>query len=423
MILRSLLLSASLLAAPAALVTPVVAQDAPATDSANVHGIVAVVNDDIVSTHDLRQRVLFLLATTGAAQDEASLARLQQQALRSLVDERLQLQESEKYDQTISDAQIDRRVGQLISRNNLSPEDVQQRLAAVGVSLSTLRDQVRSEIAWQRIVNGLFGSRIRISDAQISETITRLSANASEPSYRVAEIYIEATPDIGGQEGAMEGARAMITQLQEGAPFPLLARQFSSAPSAAKGGDVGFVRKGELRPEIDAVLDTLEPGGISEPITVPGGVYVVALLEKNEDEADTVYRLRQINIPNADITDPDAVVAQFADYRTRFTSCDTLEDDVAEVEGLATADMGEIKASDMQEEILSRVSPLEAGQLSEPIQTPQGVVALMVCSREVTGKSIPTRQEVEDRLIDQQIAQASKRHLRDLRRQASIVTR
>ena len=418
MILRPLLLSASLLAA-----APALAQDAPAPNPATTHAIVAVVNDDIVSTHDLRQRVLFLLATTGAAQDEASLARLQQQALRSLVDERLQLQESRKYDQTISDAQIDRRVAQLISRNNLSPEEVQQRLAAVGVSLSTLRDQVRSEIAWQRIVNGLFGSRIRISDAQISETINRLSANAGEPSYRVAEIFIEATPDIGGQDGAMEGARAMITQLGEGAPFPLLARQFSSAPSAAKGGDVGFVRRGELRPEIDSVLDTLEPGGISEPITVPGGVYVVALLEKQQDEADTVYRLRQINLPNDRITDADAAVAQFAEFRTRFTSCDTLEDDVRGVEGLDTADMGEIKASDMQEEILSRVSPLEPGQLSEPIQTPQGVVALMVCEREVTGTSIPTRQEVEDRLIDQQIAQASKRHLRDLRRQASIVTR
>ena len=418
MILRSLLLSASLLTASAAS-----AQDAPASDPANVHGIVAVVNDDIVSTHDLRQRVLFLLATTGAAQDEASLARLQQQALRSLVDERLQMQESDKYDQTISDEQIDRRVAQLISRNNLSPEEVQQRLAAVGVSLSTLRDQVRSEIAWQRIVNGLFGSRIRISDAQISETINRLSANASEPSYRVAEIYIEATPDIGGQEGALEGARAMITQLQEGAPFPLLARQFSSAPSAANGGDVGFIRKGELRPEIDAVLDTLEPGGLSEPIVVPGGVYVVALLEKNEDEADTVYRIRQINMPIDNISDADTAVAQFEGFRTQFTSCDTLEDDVEAVEGLSTADMGEIKASDMQEDILTRVAPLEPGQLSTPIQTPQGLVALMVCDREVTGKSIPTRREVEDRLTNQQVAQASKRHLRDLRRQATIVTR
>jgi len=78
-------------------------------------------------------------------------------------------------------------------------------LAAAGVSIETLRDQVRSEIAWQRIVNGLYGSRIRISDAQIDETLNQITANASKPNYRVSEIYIEASPEIGGIEGALEG--------------------------------------------------------------------------------------------------------------------------------------------------------------------------------------------------------------------------
>ena len=48
------------------------------------HGIAAVVNDDIVTVHDLRQRVFFMLATTGAKTDEATLRRLQSQALNNL---------------------------------------------------------------------------------------------------------------------------------------------------------------------------------------------------------------------------------------------------------------------------------------------------------------------------------------------------
>ena len=410
MTIRSILLAGAV--ALTALAAPAHAQES--------HGIVAVVNDDIVSTHDLRQRVLFLLATTGAQRDEASLARLQSQALRSLVDEKLQMQESEKYDQTISDAQINQSVQRLISRNNLSPEEVVQQLASVGVGLETLRDQVRAEIAWQRIVNGLFGSRIRISDAQIDETVARLTASSAKPSYRVAEIYIEATPDIGGMDGAMEGARAMIAQVNEGAPFPLLARQFSSAPSAAKGGDVGYVQAGELRPEIDRVIQTMESGTISEPIQVPGGVYVVAVVDKRVSESDTTYRLRQIN---AQGTDSDALEAQFRGYKTVFTSCDTLEEQADAIPGVDSADMGEVKASEMDEQILSRLSDLSENQLSDPIVTPQGVVALMVCGAEVSGTGIPTRNEVEDRLLDQQLAQASRKHLRDLRRKASIVTR
>jgi len=60
----------------------------------------------------------------------------------------------------------------------------------------------------------------------------------------------------------MEGANAMIAQVKGGAPFPLLAQQFSSAASAAKGGDIGWVREGELRPEIDSVIRQMEDGSL-----------------------------------------------------------------------------------------------------------------------------------------------------------------
>ena len=50
------------------------------------HGIAAVVNNDIVTTHDLRQRTLFMIATTGVKRDEESISRAQQQALKNLVD-------------------------------------------------------------------------------------------------------------------------------------------------------------------------------------------------------------------------------------------------------------------------------------------------------------------------------------------------
>ena len=387
------------------------------------HGIAAVVNDDIVTTHDLRQRVLFMLATTGVERNEETLQRIQAQALRNLVDEKIQIQESDKYEQTIGDREIDQSVARLIGRNGLDPQVVAQQLASAGISINTLRDQVKSEIAWQRIVNGLYGSRIRISDAQIDETLNRLTANASKPSYRVAEIFIEATPDIGGLDGAMEGARAMIAQAQQGAPFGLLAQQFSSAPSAANGGDVGWVHEGELRPEIDEVLVQMEKGNISNPIQVPGGVYVIVLADKQVSSSDAIYRLKQINYTTETPERREAAKGDLLALQGKLTSCDTLEEDAAEIEGLNTADMGELRASEMSEQILSILENVDVGSLSDPVDTGPGVASILVCSRDVTGSNVPTRNEVEDRLIDQQLAQASRRHLRDLRRQATIVVR
>lgn len=383
------------------------------------HGIAAVVNSDIVTIHDLRQRVLFMLATTGAETDEATLQRLQTQALRNLVDEHLQMQESAKYEQTISDEEVNQRVAQLLSRNGADPRELIANLSAAGVSIETLRDQVRSEVAWQRIVNGLYGSRIRISDAQIDETLNQITANASKPNYRVAEIYIEASPEIGGMDGAMEGANAMITQIQGGAPFPLLAQQFSSAASAARGGDVGWVRQGELRPEIDEVIQQMEPGSVSRPIQVPGGVYVVALVEMRISEADTLYKLKQVTVTDAF----EAAKSRLIELRDAVTSCDTLEEDVAGFENTEAADMGELKASEISDEIAAALEKTDVGGLSDAFERPDGATSIMVCEREATGSDIPTRDAIEDRLLDQQLAQASKRALRDLRRQATLVVR
>jgi len=420
MIIRHRLLTGAM----AAILASSVLFTAPQTAAQqNPHGIVAVVNDDIITTHDLRQRVLFMVATTGVERNEETLARIQQQAIKNLVDEHIQMQEAKKFDQTIDDDEVNQSMVQLIGRNGLDPDDVQTKLNSVGVSLETLQDQVRSEIAWQRIINGLYGSRIRISDAQIDETMTRISANASKPSFRAAEIYIEATPDIGGIDGAMEGARAMIAQVNEGAPFPLLAQQFSSSPTAAKGGDLGFVREGELRPEIDAALKTMEKGSISDPIQVPGGVYVIALLDKQISESETVYKLKQVNFI---AETPDAMAeakAKLLGLKDDLTDCATLGSDYKDIEGLNFADMGEVKASDMNDLILDALSTTDVGGLTDPIETPQGAVAVFVCDRRVTGSNVPTRDEVENRLIDQQLAQASKRHLRDLRRNSTIVAR
>jgi len=387
------------------------------------HGIAAVVNDDIVTTYDLQQRARFMMATTGVEPDEASQRRILQQAMRNLVDEKLQIQEAKKYDQTISDESVDRGVQRLIARNGIDVNEFAQRLAGAGIGMGTLQDQIRAEIAWQRIIGGLYGSRIRISDAQIDETVNRLTANANKPSYNVTEIYIEATQDIGGMEGAMQGAEAMIAQLQQGAPFDVLARQFSSAATAAQGGNVGWVREGELREELNSVITQMEKGAVAPPIMVPGGVNVIGLVDKKVSTSETFYTLNSLNFGTENESEIPAARTAIKNARNVAQSCETLKDDVAEIDGLITNSMGEIKSSDLTDDILAILSNTNVGEISEPLETPNGLVSLMVCERDLRGSDIPSREQVEDRLLNQQEAQASRRHLRNLRRNATIVTR
>ncbi len=387
------------------------------------HGIAAVVNDDVITTYDLRQRSLFMMATQGIEPTDESKRRILAQAMRNLVDEKLQIQESKKYEQTISTEAVNNGVRNLISRNGISIEEFAQRLAASGISMSTLQDQIRAEIAWQRIIGGLYGSRIRISDAQIDETLDRVTANADKPSYRVAEIYIEASEDIGGMNGAMQGADAMIKQLGTGVPFQILAQQFSSAPSSAKGGDIGWIREGELREEVNAVIMNLEKGQISKPIPVPGGVYVIALADKQISTSETFYKLSQINFKIDSVPDLDAAKTALKAAADAVQSCETLAKDIKAFDGVGSNDMGEIKSADLTEEILKTLEATDVGKVSEPMEVGNLLISVMVCDRTTRGSGIPSRDEVENRLLNQQEAQASRRHLRDLRRKATIVSR
>ncbi len=396
---------------------------APLSSAQATHGIAAVVNDDVITTYDLRQRSLFMMATQGIEPTEEAKKQILSQAMRNLVDEKLQIQEARKFDLVISNDEVRNGVQSIISRNGISVEEFAQRLASAGISIGTLQDQVRSEIAWQRIIGGLYGSRIRISDAQIDETLNRLTANADKPSYRLAEIYIEATPDIGGMNGAMQGAAAMIEQLEQGVPFPVLARQFSSAPSAAKGGDIGWIREGELREEVNSVIVQMEKGQVSNPIQVPGGVYVVALADKQISTNETFYTLSQINYKIKDASELPAAKSALAAASKAAKSCDTLKDDIKDIEGVSSNAMGEIKAGDLTEDILEILSATDTGKVSSPMETGTSLIAVMVCKRELRGSNIPSREQVENRLLNQQEAQASRRHLRNLRRKATIVSR
>ena len=388
--------------------------------SSTAQGIAAIVNNDIITTYDLQQRVKYMLVTTGAEPTEASILRIQRQAMNNLINERLQIQELDKYDSTVDDREINSRVAQLFQRNNLDPNEMVARLGSVGVSIETLRDQVRSEIAWQRVINGLYGSRIRITDSQIEEMMDRMETSASKPQYRVSEIYIEGTPEINGMEGALIGANAMIEQLKDGAPFQLLARQFSSATSAANGGDIGYVHEGELRPEIDEVLRQMEPGTVSTPIEVPGGFYVIALIDKKVSESETLYNLRQVTV---EAEDPELAMTELKSLQEKLDSCDTVADTIDTMEDVSTAAMGEIKESELSPQIIEKIANIEAGDLSDPITRPDGATSIMVCDKEITGSGIPTRQQIEDGLTDEQLAQASKRLLRDIRRKATLVVR
>jgi len=411
------------------------AAPAAAAPSANPlsESVAAVVNDDIISSYDLMQRMRLLMVSSGLQPTEENLPQLEQEALRSLIDERVQFQELKRVEKaqkiTIisTDREIDEQIDDIAKGNNASMTGKQllAQLASQGVGAETFRAQIRAESSWQNWISGRYGSRLRVGEDQIKAYERRMAESASKPQYQVSEVFIDATR-VGGMETAVNGANQLVGQIQQGAPFPAVARQFSAAATAANGGDAGWISPGEMPAEVDVALEQLRPGQLSRPIPVKDGVYIIYLREKRAGAKAALVDLKQVAYPLAADAPADQVelaTKTLLALKPQITSCSTLEPAAGKIDGLVAGDLGEAEITDLAPAFQEAATALQIGQVSDPIRTDAGLHLIAVCGKRQSGGKAPTHDQIENRLRGQQLALISKRYLRDLRNSATIETR
>ncbi len=392
-------------------------------------GVAALVNDEPITTVDVRNRMRLIIASTGMSQiDEATLVRIQDQAMRGLIDEHLQLQAAADYEIEVSDEEITNSLLDLADRNNTTVDVIVQDLRNSGVDVSTLRHQLEAEIAWQIIVNGRYGSRIRISEQQIELALERLAASASQPQYRIFEMLFE-VPAAGQEEQTVQRVITVMNQLQQGATFPELARQFSDAPSAANGGDIGWITASELQPEVAAIMPQMRQqyqqsggrGALSNPIEVPGGFMVIALVGARDGTTTLQYDLVQISVPTSAVT--DATRTNFQRELADNPTCSQAETVAGRINGAIYTPLGSISAEAVLPAVRDALQPLDEGENTGVMQSGSGLQALIVCDRTIAGPGVPTRDDLEGQLRGQQLSLLSRRWLRDLRRDSTVEIR
>lgn len=391
---------------------------APVAVAQNAEGVAAIVNDRVISTFDVRQRATLLLISAGVEATPELQQRARAQALRDLVDEHLQLQEAAKYEITVTSEAVDRRLADIARQNETTVPQLAMQLAAAGVSITTLRSQIEADIAWQRLIAGMYGQRVRVSEVEIRETQQRIAANATRPQYLLSEIFLPAETEAEFNE-MQQGGMRLLEQMQRGAPFPLVARQFSQSPSAAAGGDIGWIASTELQPELQPIAERLQQGQVSMPVRTSSGVYIIAMRDRRAgapEGATTILRLRQI-------TAPAGRANQLARAARRINGCGDLEDDAASVQGAQVIDLGQVSLADLAPAVRDRLSGVATGRATDVASTDELADVIVVCTREAGGGGIPDRQEIEDRLREQELTMLAERYLRNLRREATIITR
>lgn len=393
--------------------------------------VVAVVNDNLISSYDLVQRIRLLAVTTGVQPTAESIPQLQQEALRGLIDEHLQIQELHRVEKqqkitiVATEKEIDDEIQDIAKGNNTTAQSLLGSLETQGISSETFKDQLRASISWQNWIGGRYGSRIRIGNDQVTAVARQVAAAAAKPQYQISEVLID-SPRVGGIDNAITGANQLIEQLQKGAPFPAVARQFSSAATAANGGDAGWVSSGELQAEVDKALEDMRPGQLSAPITVKDGVYIIYLRDKRAGADSLIVNLKQAAVilpADADSATVAAAQAKLAALRPQIKGCADLEATAGAVAGVVAGDLGEAEIKDLAPSFRDAANSLDIGQISQPIRTAAGLHLVAVCGKRHSGTESESPIQIENRLRGQQLALISRRYLRDLRNAATIETR
>jgi peptidyl-prolyl cis-trans isomerase SurA len=431
--LRLARLAASLLALVAVLLAAPLPDGAgmrPAAAQQDVMRIAAIVNDDIISIFDLAIRLQIAIRSSGF-EDSVQLRRqLAPQVLRAMVDERLQAQEAERLDITATDEEIVGAKAQVEGQNNWPAGSFDSRVEAAGLDLGSVVDQLRTSVAWGKLVRRRFGATATVSEEEIDAAAAQFDASRGRRETRVAEIFLPV--DDPDQETLVRGtATDLVNELRAGAAFPAVARQFSKGATADQGGEIGWVAPGQLAPELDAAVVGLSPGEISDPIRTFDGYYILTVIARESPAggasgatggSPSVTLAQVVLDPSLDGTAAGELIAEL-----RRADCASF---LSSAEGRATpasGELGTIALSDLPADLRDVVAPLQTGQVSPPLPFEGTRRVLMVCDRsEPAAAAAPAgvdRETIRRDLTNRKLDLAARRYLRDLRRAAFIELR
>lgn len=388
-------------------------------EAREVEGIAAIVNDEVISKFDVDQRVNLFLVTSGIERTPQNIDGLRRQVLRTLIQEKLQLQEARDSEIEISRAEINAAMQDMASGTNRSLDEVEKFLKENNVHIRTMEDQIEAELAWNRFVRGRFGGQVSIGELEIDETLERAEEAMNQDRVNISEILLLANNQLDGQRLMSEAAQ-IVQQLRAGINFGAVARQFSAASSSASGGNLGWIPVNQLDENIVPIIENMAAGDISDPIETSAGIYIVQLNSKQQSGGiDPMRNLFDLLIITYDVA-TEGHLAKLESLRDSFTTCKNTEAKAKEMDARNVTRTGQVELRRFPKNLQSEISTTEAGQVIGPKKNEKIAEMVVVCDRKDDQGATISRDAIENNLYSQRLAIMARRHLRELRRDSIV---
>jgi peptidyl-prolyl cis-trans isomerase SurA len=387
----------------------------------------AIVNGFVITGTDIDKRLALVTSASEVEISEEELLRLRVQVLRNLIDETLKIQAAEISEVPAAREQVEQTYQELAAQNfGGEPKKMDAYLDSIGSSAASLKRQIEGEVAWENLMRRKIIPFVNVSAEEVNDVLERLKEAKGTDEYRLGEIYLSAT--IENRAQVLANAQAIVQQLQQGGSFVAYARQYSEATTAVVGGDLGWVRLGQLPPQLAAAARTMQAGQLQGPIEIPGGFSIIYLINKRQvlmaDPNEAVLNLKQISISfpaNTTQAQAEARVAEFGAFLDGLRGCADVDAGAAAI-GAEVVTNDQIKAANLPEQLRGIILGLQIGQATPPFGSIQeGVRVLMVCGRDdPVDTGGPTFEAVMDQIEQERVNKRAQLYLRDLRNDAYI---
>ncbi len=388
--------------------------------------IAAIVNDEVISARDADRRAQMLIKGAGMDDSAEVRRRVMQQALQSLVDERLQMQEAKRRNVAVTDGELAAAFRQIEATNSVAAGELDRHLAARGIDKDSLAARLRAEIAWGKLVRQRVMPTVSVSDEDVDAVINRLKSAAGQFEVQVSEIFLGVDAQEQ-EENVRRAGQRLVEQLRAGADFAALARQFSEGTTAAIGGDVGWVLPGTLADELDTAIEKLTKNAVTEPIRAPGGFFILKARDRRRidvaDVNDTRLTLHQLVLPlpvSASAGDTERLMTQASELSRTVAGCDGLAGKAKELNTPGSGSLGTVRLGDLPPAFRDALLTVAAGKLSAPIAGDSAIHVVAVCARNEPQQGQLEREQVRQNLIQRRASLLARRYLRDLRRDAMV---
>ena len=403
-----------------------IAEDKIKQDYLSNVNIAAVVNNKIISTKDISDRINFIGFMSKVEPTVMRSKKFKRQVLEQLIDEELERQEIKRLQIKITLEELNSAKNIMERQLKISKGKLLKFLAENKLSKLDAITQIKTNLGWTKAVQTRYRNQLKINDDKISEIRKKIEASIGTTQLFLSEIVIE-NSIARGQENAKRLIEEIYTKIKEGANFSALARRFSNARSANFNGKVGWTTFDQLEPFLVPSLKLVKTGGITAPIKTKYG-YLLLKVEAQKkvtefDPLKTRVRILQLLFSPKQTNTKEQIDLKLSQIRTKFedvNSCSKFKDLSKQLPDGELQDLGEFFIGELSTGLRKIVQKLKIGVASKPFKTSNGIAIISVCQRLLPKSIIPSREAVALKLQGEKLEKLAKKYLYDLRQSAFI---